>query len=46
MPFSRSTRAIASAETASVKSMVPTTVDRIAGSATNGVANSDRSAHE
>ena len=46
MPFSRSTPAIASAETASAKSMVPTTVDRIAGSVTNGVAKSDRSAHE
>ena len=46
IPFSRSTPATASALTASVKSIVPTTGDRIAGSATNGVANCDFSAQE
>ncbi len=45
IPFARSVFAIAAASTSSVKSIVPTTRDRFAGSVTNGVANSDFSAH-
>ena len=39
MPFARSVFASAAASTSSAKSMVPTTSERLAGSATNGVAN-------
>ena len=42
-PLARSTRAIAAASTPS-KSMVATTGDRMAGSATNGIAYGDASA--
>ena len=42
IPFSRSVAASAAASTASSKSIVPTTAERFAGSATNGVAYSLR----
>src|SRR6516225_1357938 len=45
MPFARSAAATADASTASAKSIVPTTCERWAGSATNGVAYGDFSAH-
>src|SRR5437773_10106974 len=45
MPFARSATATAAASTESAKSIVPTTCDRWAGSATNGVAYGDFSAH-
>ena len=38
MPLARSVLAIAAASTSSAKSIVPTTSERLAGSATNGVA--------
>jgi hypothetical protein len=46
IPFCRSTPATSSALTSPVKSMVPTTGERIAGSVTNGVAKADCSAQE
>jgi len=45
IPFARSVAATAAASTRSSKSIVPTTSDRFAGSATNGRANSYASAH-
>ena len=42
MPLARSVAATAAASTASSKSIVPTTSERLAGSATNGVANAER----
>ena len=44
MPFARRAAATAAASTGSAKSIVPTTCERCAGSATNGVANGDFSA--
>ncbi len=44
MPLARSTLAIAVASTSSAKSIVATTLERSAGSVTNGVATSERSA--
>jgi hypothetical protein len=44
MPLARSVAAIAAASMWSAKSIVPTTSERFAGSATNGDANSDASA--
>ena len=44
MPLARSVAAIAAASTPSSKSIVPTTSERLAGSATNGVACSEASA--
>jgi hypothetical protein len=44
MPLRRSTAATASALISSLKSIVPTTGERIAGSATNGVAKAEASA--
>jgi hypothetical protein len=44
IPFARRAVAIAAASTESSKSIVPTTSERLAGSATNGVANSLASA--
>ena len=44
MPFARRVAASAAASTPSSKSIVPTTSERFAGSATNGVANSRSSA--
>ena len=44
MPLARRTFEIAEASTDSAKSMVPTTLDRSAGSVTNGVATGLRSA--
>jgi hypothetical protein len=38
MPLARSVAATAAASTSSLKSIVPTTSERLAGSATNGVA--------
>ena len=46
MPLARRVRAIAAASMSSAKSIVPTTSERRAGSATNGVACSDSSAQE
>ena len=46
MPLARRVRAIAAASMSSVKSIVPTTSERWAGSVTNGVACADSSAHE
>src|ERR1700745_3782273 len=45
MPFARRVAARVGASTVSAKSIVPTTGDRWAGSATNGVAYGDFSAH-
>src|SRR5690606_20022044 len=45
IPFARSALATAAASTESTKSIVPTTCERFAGSLTNGVANSEASAH-
>src|SRR6185437_5212737 len=45
MPLARRTLAIAAASISSVKSMVPMTWERLAGSVTNGVAYFDSSAH-
>ena len=44
MPLARSVAAITAASTESSKSIVPTTSERLAGSATKGVANSLASA--
>jgi len=44
IPFSRSAAATAAASTAAEKSIVATTAERFAGSDTNGLASSDRSA--
>ena len=44
IPLARSAAATAAASTESAKSIVPTTSERLAGSATNGVAYSDASA--
>jgi hypothetical protein len=44
MPFARSVEATAAASTASSKSIVPTTSERLAGSVTNGVVWALRSA--
>ena len=44
MPFARSALAMAAASTPSAKSTVATTLDRSAGSVTNGVATAERSA--
>src|SRR5690349_18888735 len=46
MPLARSALAMAAASVPSVKSIVPTTLDRCAGSATYGVAKDDASAQE
>ena len=45
-PLARNTFATAAASTSSLKSMVPTTCERCAGSATNGVVNDVASAQE
>ena len=45
IPLARNTFAIVAASVPSAKSIVPTTLDRAAGSATNGDANSAASAH-
>ncbi len=44
MPLARRVAATAAASTSSVKSIVPTTWERCAGSTTNGVANAAFSA--
>jgi hypothetical protein len=44
IPFARSVAASAAASTSGAKSIVATTSERLAGSATNGVANALRSA--
>src|SRR5690625_7479143 len=46
IPLARRIFATCAASTESAKSIVPTTLERAAGSVTNGVANSEASAHE